>query len=199
MRIVADDPARLVLRDRTLWVSVICLGGALAVTLLVLKRHAPAVQLVPAGLFVLFGLLFLRATDVVFDKVSRRCSIRRLDVLRVRRQALPFETITDVRVEPIPMSSDQVIVPCRLALLTAEGAVPLTASYEPDFERHEAMRETIVGAVFANRPRPAATDHVRWLVDAGRRIDAIDFLRRRDGLSLTDAKARVDALAATVA
>ena len=97
MRIVENTPERLVLRDRTWWISVICFGAA-AVLLI---RFAPADRgaLVGAVLFVVFGLAFLRGTDLVFDKVQTLCTLRRLDVLRIKRLRFAFEDIRDFRVE----------------------------------------------------------------------------------------------------
>ena len=72
--------------------------------------------------------------------------------------------------------------------------MPLTASYAPDQPRYNAMRDTVLEAVFEDRPRPAALDPVRMLVKEGRIIDAVTILRVRDGLDLTTASMRVDAL-----
>jgi hypothetical protein len=136
----------------------------------------------------------LRATDVTFDKIDRICAIRRFDVLRVTRTRLAFADITDIRVEIAPMPDDGATISCRLSLVTASAVVPLTASYAPDQPRYNAMRDTVLEAVFEDRPRPAALDPVRMLVKEGRIIDAVTILRVRDGLDLTTASARVDEL-----
>jgi hypothetical protein len=131
---------------------------------------------------------------VTFDKIDRICAIRRFDVLRVTRTRLAFADITDIRVEIAPMPDDGATISCRLSLVTASAVVPLTASYAPDQPRYNAMRDTVLEAVFEDRPRPAALDPVRMLVKEGRIIDAVTILRVRDGLDLTTASARVDEL-----
>ena len=78
--------------------------------------------------------------------------------------------------------------------MTASAVLPLTASYEPDQERYDAMRDTVLEVVFGDGLRPAALDPVRMLVQQGRIMDAVAILRMREGLDLTTASARVDEL-----
>ena len=197
MRIVEDTPSRLVMRDRTLWVSWLCF----AVVAIAAVRFALAPgqlrPLIPGALFLAFGLAFLRATDVTFDKGRRTCAVRRRDIARVTRTELAFGDIIDVRVEPSPGGDDSGAINCRLSLVTAAAAVPLTASYAPSLERYEAMRETLVDLLFAERPRPAGADPVEVLTRSGRSLDAVMLLRHRDGLDLTMARDRVAKLRET--
>jgi hypothetical protein len=194
MRITENTSSRLTLRDRTLWISAVCFAGASAILARVAFNYDQPDGLIPAAVCVLFGLPFLRATDVTFDKIDRICAIRRFDVLQMKRTRLAFADITDVRVEIAPMPDDGASISCRLSVVTASAVVPLTASYAPDQPRYNAMRDTVLEAVFEDRPRPAALDPVRMLVKEGRIIDAVTILRVRDGLDLTSASARVDEL-----
>jgi hypothetical protein len=194
MRITENTPSYLKLRDRTLWISVLCFGiAAIFIARIACVPDEPGV-LIPGVGFLVFGFAFLRATDVTFDKIERICAIRRFDVVRLARTRLAFEDIVDVRVETEPMPDDARVPSCRLSLATASAMVPLTASYQPDQERFNIMRDTVLDAVLGDRPRPAAVDPVRALVKQGRIIDAVAILRKRDGLDLTTAKARVDEL-----
>jgi hypothetical protein len=194
MRVTENTSSRLTLRDRTLWISAICFAAAAVIIARVAFDYDQSEQLIPAALCVLFGLPFLRTTDVTFDKIDRICAIRRFDVLRMTRTHLAFADITDIRVEIAPMPDDAASISCRLSLVTASAVVPLTASYEPDQERYNAMRDTVLEAVFNDGARPAALDPVRMLVREGRIIDAVAILRMRDRLDLTTASARVDEL-----
>jgi hypothetical protein len=194
MRITENTSSRLILRDRTLWISAVCFAGAAAILAGVAFDYDQPDQLIPAALCVLFGLPFLRATDVTFDKIDRICAIRRFDVVRMTRTRLAFADITDVRVEIAPMPDDGATISCRLSLATASAVVPLTASYAPDQPRYNAMRDAVLETVFRDGSRPAALDPVRMLVKEGRIIDAVTILRVRDGLDLTTASARVDEL-----
>jgi len=150
--------------------------------------------LISAGLFLVFALAFLRATDVTFDKIERTCSIRRLDVLRVTRTQLGFDDIVDARVEIEPMPDNPAIPSCRLSLATKSTTVPLTAAYEPSQERYDAMRAAVLDAVFTKKTRPAAVDPIHMLVKDGRILDAVSMLRVREGIDLKTATARVKEL-----
>ena len=194
MRITENTPTHLRFRDRTLWISVICFAAAGVLGVYAACDPGQFELFIPATLFLMFGLAFLRATDVTFDKVARTCVISRLDVLRVMRVRLAFEEIVDVKVEIAPLEGDSTVPSCRLSLVTASALVPLTMSYSPDERRHDVMRETVLETVFGDGKRPAALDPIRMLVKDGRIIDAVAMLRRRDGLDLTTASARIDEL-----
>ena len=193
MRIVENSPSRLVLRDRTYWVTIVCFAAALfGAGYFALHRGDPR-ELIPTALFVAFGLAFLRATDVVFDRIDRRCVVRRLDVVKVTRTELLFHDLTDIRVD-VSALGESGGVSCRLALVTASGTVPLTASFEPDLARYTAMREVIVGVIFPSGHLPPPSDPARDLARAGRLVEAVAVLRQRDKLTLTDAMDRAKAM-----
>ena len=194
MRISANTASHLKLRDRTLWISGVCFAAAAILIARAAFDQDRFEQFIPAGLSLIFGLAFLRATDVTFDKIGRICTIRRFDVLRVIRRRLAFADIADVSVEIGPSPGDSTDISCRLSLVTASAVVPLTTSYEPDQARYNAMREAVLEVVFKDRRKLAALDPVRMLVKQGRIIDAVAILRMREGLDLTTASARVDEL-----
>jgi hypothetical protein len=129
---------------------------------------------------------------VTFDKIQRICAIRRFDVLRLTRTRFAFGNIVDVKVEFAPFPENSSAVSCRLSPVTASAIVPLAASYEPDQERYNAMRDTVLEAVFQDRQRPGAIDPIHMLVKQSSIIDAVAMLRIRDRLDLTTASVRVD-------
>jgi hypothetical protein len=192
MRIVEDSPRYLRLRDQSIWLAVICLAGA---GFLAAKIPAEGAHrlLFPALFFLGSGLFLLRRTEVTCDRALGRCLISRLDVFRRSTRDLPFGEITDVT---IGFSNGTHGGPplCRLVLTTAIGPLPLTAGYEPGQERFARMRDTLAETILKGRTVPSDGDPIRTLVDAGRRIDAIALLRKREGLSLTEAHRRVEAM-----
>src|ERR1700749_4694387 len=103
MHIVENGVARLVVRDRTSWVSWVCIAAAAANGVGLAATHDLRF-LVPGLLFAAFGAAFLRASDVVFDKARRLCRVRRRDVGRVTFREIPFQDIVDVRVETASVS-----------------------------------------------------------------------------------------------
>jgi hypothetical protein len=190
MRIVEDGPTRLVLRDRTLWVTYVC-GAAAVVLLLVALSHQTWKPAASGALFALFALMFLRSSDVLFDKATRICNVRHRDVLRTTQHSMRFSDISDVLIEVVPGDTSSAIVSCRLSMSTREGEVPFSAAYEPSLEKFEGMRKSIVNLVFAGRAAPPDFDPVRSLAAAGRLIDAVNMLRQRSNLSLAEARDEV--------
>jgi hypothetical protein len=187
---VEDTSSRLVLRDRTLWISLVCFAAVAA--LLIRFAAVPDNKLLlSAALSFAFGLPFLRTTDLVFDKALRQCSLRRLDMFRVTRQSLSFRDIRDVQVEVEPQAGDSHVVSCRFSRVTASTVIPLAMAYEPDLERYNKMRETILDTLFAGAPRPQALDPVHALVRQGNIVSAVALLRKREGLDLVTARDRV--------
>jgi hypothetical protein len=143
MRIVEDSVSRLVLRDRTLWITVMCF---LAPGLMIIQSvtRPPPVNFYTALLVAgIFGLAFLQMTDVVFDKARRVATLRKLTVIRLTRATLQFADTVDVTVQIAPQP-DGVSITCRLAFQTRDDV--MTASYEPNLERHNAMRDAILRA-----------------------------------------------------
>jgi len=197
MRIKSNTPSQLVLRDRTLWISAVCFAAALFMVYRVLAYH-DSHNLYFSALFLgVFGLVFFGATDVIFDKRAQMCQVRRLSARGLLRAAYRFPDITDVKVEIAPSSGHSSATMCRLALVTAAGSTPLTASYEPTLERYNAMRDAIVLTLATDLPLSAELDPVQDLVKQGRTIDAVALLRKREKLSLTEAHNRVARLKAS--
>ncbi len=194
MRIVEDSPTHFRMRGGSLWIAAICIAAALVAVGHVVLAHAPPKELIAAAFSAAFGLAFLRASDVICDRLGKTCQVSRFNLFGLHRRQLAFRDISNVIVETLrdPDGGDAMM--CRLSLMTTTGAIPLTASYQSGLGRHEAMREALVNVIFAGRSRPAAPDPLDALIHAGRRIDAIAYLRSRDKLSLTEAHDRVEAM-----
>ena len=115
-------------------------------------------------------------------------------MFRITRMQLAFDDILNARVEIEPMPDNPAVPSCRLSLVTKAAVIPLTAGYEPSQERHDAMREAVLDAIFNGRPHPAAPDPIHQLVKEGRILDAVSMLRVREGIDLKAARERVRAL-----
>jgi hypothetical protein len=194
VRIIEDSPATLRLRDRTLWISVLSSAAAAFLVYRVVAHRAHPNNYYSAAFLAVFGFAFLGMADVEFDKVRRVCTLRILKLVRLTRASLPFDSISDVRVEIAPSVGTSNATTCRLSLVTTSGVMPLTTSYEPTFERYERMRETILGALGRTEMQGLPTDPVEALVHAGRIVDAVSLLRKRENLDLVTARDRVAAL-----
>ena len=190
MRIVEDSQTRLVLRDRTSWVSIVCGAAAVVISVFALSYPEPK-GLISAALCLLFAIVFFRNSDVAFDKAARSCTVKRRDMWRLARSVIPFEAIKGIEVQTMIPGDSPTMTSCRLSLSTNNGEVPLSATYEPDLHRFEAMRRAIVDVVFTDRPAPCPSDPVRALVESGRIVEAIALLRQREPIGLREAKDRI--------
>src|SRR5271170_6641376 len=191
MRITEDTPTRLQLRDRSWWSSMLCFAAAAILLAGFLVACDQLGLLGLTGLFLVFGLGSLHATDVTFDKVGRNCDLRRFDVARLTRTHLAVADILDVKVEIGSIEPDPGGTACRLSLVTASAVLPLSAIYQPGLERYNDMRDRILDVLFADASRPPVPDLVEALAREGRVIVAVAALRNRERLTLTAARARV--------
>jgi hypothetical protein len=194
VRLAENSPDSLVLRDRSALLALLLLGAAVLMAVSFLLVRGQAGLLVVAAFFAVCGLAFLRTSTVVFDKGSRTCFIRRRDIFKVTERAVPFSEITNVRLDQSSGGEMGTTSTFRVTLVTQAEDVPLSAVYEAGRAKYEAMREALVDILFDSRARPAEPDPVEGMLKSGRIIDATAFLRRRDGLGLTEAKTRVDEL-----
>jgi hypothetical protein len=154
MRIVENNPQLLVLRQRPPLGGLLAVGAMLLLMVNMLISHAQAVAFWSAAGFGAIGLSLLRTTTVTFDKTARTCSVDRFDLRGPRHTDFAFDEIVDVRIEPAPRARGIGAMSCRFSLVTADAVVPLNDGYEPGPERYRLMREDILEAVFAGRPRP---------------------------------------------
>ena len=144
MRVVENSQDRLVLRDRTAWMTVVCWSTALFYGGFAWSGGIAdwRAALVPAFL-VLCGLICLRTTLLELDRGQRTLTLKRLRIFRRTTNVIAFDEVSDVLVEADPMSDHPGSPLCRLCLVTRAGRVPTTESYEPGPERFSAMQEAL--------------------------------------------------------
>jgi hypothetical protein len=186
VRIAEDSPQRLVLRDRTLWIGVLFLFAAVFLVYMSFRQPHPAGMWVGAGLFVLFGLAFFSASDVVFDRATGEVTLIRLMLWRRSQRVLRFSEIKEVQIEDSP---GERVPTCRLALVTAERSFPLTTVYDQGRKSYEEMRAAVLRAL--GRAVGPVPDPLESLVRQGRIVEAVELLRRQENLDLTTARERV--------
>ena len=71
------------------------------------------------------------------------------------------------------------------------GLLPLTVGYTPDVDGSISRTADTLRVTLGHRP-PTMEDSVQLLVSQGRTIDAVKLVRESAGLSLTEAKRRVE-------
>ena len=139
------------------------------------------------------SIVFLETARFEFSRPAHIVTWRRRWALRERSGSIPFSEIQSVQVErPI---GDTGTPSRRVTLKTKDGSVvPLTVGYRPDADDAIVKIADRIRALLGHDAEATAQQDLEDLIAAGKTIDAIRILRERDGLSLTDAKRRVDDL-----
>lgn len=141
----------------------------------------------------LIALVVLERVWFQFAADTRILSWRRRWALRARSGSIPFESITSVIVErPI---GDDGTPSRRITLKTESGEViPITVGYRPDADGIVLQIADRIRVLLGHDADATHMLNVKALIAAGRRIDAIRILREEEGLSVVDAKRRVEEL-----
>jgi hypothetical protein len=131
----------------------------------------------------------------VFDPARRTVEWRRRFLFRERGGTLPFDAIEQVELQ-VPIGDDG-IPSRRVALRLRDGGeLPLTVGYSVDFDGSRRALALRLRALLGLPVEPSVDDEARRLASSGRIIEAVKHVRRETGVSLTEAKRRVDKLAA---
>jgi hypothetical protein len=146
-----------------------------------------------AATCLLVSIVFLETARFEFAGATHLVTWRRRWGLRERSGTMPFSAIQSVMVER-PMGDDG--TPSRrISLRTADGTgIPLTVGYRPDADGVILKIADRIRVVLGHKVEERRLDDVEALVASGKTIEAIKVLRETDGLSLTDAKQRVEEL-----
>jgi hypothetical protein len=204
MRIASQSPTELVVRDSSVWISVLCAGVALGLILFGIAKAQPNTFL-GAALFLLFGIIGARNTTFTFDSVRRVVNWSGYKPFKRASGTIPFDDVSDIVVEATSGGSDATTY--RLALITSQGNVPMAYAYTSSKDGYAELRSQILGFIrpgLAGAPPdtdvnadgiPADLDSsIRSLLNQRRKIDAIELLRSRGRIGLTEAVKRIDAV-----
>jgi hypothetical protein len=192
-----DPEGTIVVQNSTVWLSVVC-GVIIAILIYAAFASGDNRLFRPALFLGLFFIAFLSKYTFVFDATQRMVRWQIMRFGWMRAGSLPFDAVKDVVLQSEPGNGRPTY---RLALLTAEGAMPLSSGFGGTSDRCRATQSQILQLL---RPGQAPTatapatsiaasmdSSVRTLVAEGRKIDAIKLLTSM-GINLTEAKQRVD-------
>jgi hypothetical protein len=188
----------VVVQNSTLWLSAVF--GVLGLIMVGAAFSSGDKRLFrPAVAMAVFAVLSLSKYTVVFDATQRMVRWKIMRFGRRRAGSMPFDSVKDVVLQSEPGKSGRPTY--RLAMLTAEGPMPLSSGYGDTSDRCLALQSQILQLLrpgqtaAATAPATSIAAHldssVRTLVAQGRKIDAIKLLTST-GMNLTDAKQRAD-------
>lgn len=212
MKVVRQTPAELVVRDSSVWLSVVLALAAL-LPLYIALTQGDRRLFTPAGLLLLFALAWVRRSAFTFSAALQRIDWRRVRYFRVATGTIPFSDVQSINIESTSGANGVIIY--RLALATAsQGIVPMSDVYSSGEQRIASVRDTIqqfvkpanssaaapgFSATSASIPvnpdaaRTAAlNDSIRGFLQQGRKVDAILLVRQTEHLDLTEATFRVN-------
>jgi hypothetical protein len=146
-----------------------------------------------AGTCLLVAIVFLERAWFQFAPATRIVMWRRRWALRRQSGSIPFGSVQSVLVErPI---GDDGTPSRRIVLKTIAGEdIPMTVGYRPDADGGVLHIASRIRALLGHGTGAPHLDNVRALIAAGKIIDAIRILREEEGLSLLDAKRRIEEL-----
>jgi|RhiMethySRZTD1v2_1073278.scaffolds.fasta_scaffold00346_23 hypothetical protein len=151
--------------------------------------------LASAGTCLLVALVFLERAWFEFAPDRQTVTWRRRWALQNRSGSIPFRSIRSVLVEqPI---GDEGTPSRRITLKTVNGDIPITVGYRPDADGLVVEIARRLRALLGHDTGATHMANVKALVAAGKTIDAIRVLREEEGLSLVEAKRRVEEIVAT--
>jgi hypothetical protein len=127
------------------------------------------------------------------DPFHQRIEWDRRWAFQHRSGTLRFADVRHVAIE-VPIGDDG--VPSRRVVLHMHDGsmIPVTVGYRPDGDNHIANAAEALRALLGHQVKPPVDEVVCALLASGRKIDAVKVLVEREQLSLSEAKARVDAL-----
>lgn len=139
------------------------------------------------------AIVFLETAWFEFSRPTHLITWRRRWGFRQRSGTMPFGSIQSVMVER-PLGDDG--TPSRrVNLRMVDGAaIPLTVGYHSDGDGAILKVADRIRVVLGHHAEATRSADVSTLVAAGKMIEAIKVLREAEGLTLTDAKQRVDEL-----
>ncbi|MFZ0864947.1 MAG: hypothetical protein WAN18_30130 [Candidatus Sulfotelmatobacter sp.] len=198
MTVQRNTEGVLVVQNSTLWLSAVF--GVVGLVMIAAAFFSGDKRLAaPALVMGLFAVLCLSKYTFVFDSTQRMVRWQIMRFGKRRAGSMPFDDVKDVVLQSEPGKSGRPTY--RLAMLTAEGSMPLSSGYGDTSDRCLALQSQILQllrpgqTVAATAPATSIAAHldssVRTLVAQGRKIDAIKLLTST-GMNLTDAKQRAD-------
>ena len=133
---------------------------------------------------------FLRRIVIQFDRRIGLATWKRWSVAGTTGGAIPLSDIKDVVTEPLPGNHGTTY---RVVLVTSDGRWPLTDYYVGNLYSCNKVTEALL-AFLSLPPKPDASsfaENLRYLVDSGKKIEAIKLVRQQRTLSLAEAQALI--------
>jgi hypothetical protein len=207
MKIVTQTETQIVVRDSSVWMTVIFVLWYLVMVGITVNTHNWK-GLAFAHLLLLAGFVWLRRSTFTFDASAQKIRWRRQRMLRMASGEIPFSAVQDIRLdEQMGGGSASNMTIYRPTIVTANGDVPMADVYSSGRDHFTRLRAALLAFVRGQTPpaQPGVPDassdaaraaelneSIRVLLRQGHKVDAILLVQRTDHLDLTEATFRVN-------
>ena len=178
--------------DSSIWLSVVFLCLAAFMASQAVALDTPRWWLA-AGFLSLFAFLTWRRETVTFDAASQQVQWMRRRAFNLASGTVSFSDMRGITLESMSGSGGTLMY--RLTILTTDKPVPMSDGYSGGLARYEALRKQILQFLKMDKtesPGPGDEASIRALLQQGRKVDAIEFVRANYQLDLAEAVDRVN-------
>jgi hypothetical protein len=192
MHVARKTNQELVVVDGSIWLSVffLCVAAFMGYQAVAQKTQS---WWFSAGLLSLFAFIAWRRETVTFDVASQQVHWVRRRAFSLASGTVPFSGMRGITMES--MHDNRGALSYRLTILTTDKPVPMSDGYGGGQADYESLRKQILEFLNMDETAsPGAGDEasIRALLQQGRKVDAIEFVRANYQLDLTDAVDRVN-------
>ncbi len=192
MHITLKTSKELVVVDGSIWLSVFFLCAAAFMAFQAVAQQTPSWWLM-VGLLSLFAFIAWRRETVTFDTASQQVQWVRRRAFNLASGTVTFSEMRGITVES--MHDNRGALNYRLTILTTDKPVPMSDGYGGGQAHYEALRKQILEFLNMDKtasPGPDDEASIRALLQQGRKVDAVQFVRTNYQLDLKEAVDRVD-------
>ena len=192
MHITRRTNEELVVADSSVWLSAVFLALAAFTAYQAVALKVPNWWLCSAFLS-LFAFAFWRRETVTFNVASQQVQWVRRRAFKLASGTLPFSEMRGITIET--MNDTHNVPSCRLTILTTGDPIPMSDGYAGGQVYYEKLRKQILEFLNMDKtasPGPGDEESIRALLQQGRKVDAIAFMRTNYQLDLTEAVDRVN-------
>ena len=194
MHISRRTNQELVVVDGLIWMSVLLLCVAAFIGFQAVVHAVPRWWFL-VGLLALFAFVAWRRETVTFDAARQQVQWVRRRAFRQAEGTVPFSEMRGIGMDT--MTDNHGYLTYRLTILTSDKPVPMSDAYGGGQAYYESLRKQILEFLNMDKnaqtsPEPGDEASIQALLAQGRKVEAIEVMRSRYQLGLTEAVDRVN-------
>ncbi|HXS78147.1 MAG TPA: hypothetical protein VN753_18355 [Terracidiphilus sp.] len=192
MHVTRKTDQELVVVDGSIWLSVFLLCAAAFMGFMAVTHNTPSWWF-SVGLLSLFAFIAWRRETVTFDIPSQQVKWVRRRAFNLAGGTVPFREMRGITLES--MTDNHGALNFRLTIPTTDKPIPMSDGYGGGQAHYESLRKQILEFLKMDKtasPDPDDGASIRALLQQGRKVDAVEFVRSNYQLDLAEAVDRVN-------